>query len=86
MSHTVCIYYKCYADTLHTNMYEADIRCRQHFQDIKYWYDKRTKFRLHGKKVSEYDQEILQSHTATNPRHHEEEQHNIYSNNISIIQ
>ena len=67
-------------------MYEADLARRQHFQDIKYWYDKHTDFRLHDKKVSEYDQEMLQSHTATNPRHCEEETHNIYSNNISIRQ
>ena len=36
--------------------------------------------------VSEYDHEIPQSHTADNPRHHEEESKNIYSNKTSVRQ
>ena len=37
--------------------------------------------------VSEYDQEIPQSHIKqTNPRHREEEPQNIYSNNTSVRQ
>ena len=37
--------------------------------------------------VSEYDQEIPQSHTADHyPWHHEEEPHNIYSTKTSVRQ
>ena len=35
------------------------------------------------KKVSEYDQEIPQLHTADNPRYREEEPQNIYSSKTS---
>ena len=35
-------------------------------------------------KNSEYDQEIPQSHTADQDMAHEEEPHNIYSNNSSV--
>ena len=38
------------------------------------------------KEVSEYDQEIPQSHTADQPRHHEEEPQNLNSNNTSARQ
>ena len=37
-------------------------------------------------KVSEYDQEIPQSHTADQPTAREEEPQNIYSNNASVRQ
>ena len=36
--------------------------------------------------VSEHDQEIQQSHTADNPRHHDEEPQNIYSSNTFVRQ